>query len=866
MIWILCSSLFMLAVPQCFADGINSSHFELDDYRKNSTTAALFPQVENLNDILGLFEESGKCFLALDNFQSIDLLPFDYPLLISALKPLTLRWISENITISKQVTWSPKDIVLNNSILRTFNRCPQNSKFFFPIFLPYYYTDRSLHLCATIWIKWFAVNSKPWNCQVHFSLFPPPDLLHLVGSAGIFSQFRQFRYLQQTFPPSVPPVHALIKSDEMQNMDEAFLQDWMSSVTQLQFTWMNVSIYGYQILQHVFIVADTTLILNNTGHLSSLSLITKQSRVISLGVLYQARGSNKQTKLDLNPGNINIASTLRLSYPAQTDLLMWRVSTAEMKENLGKLVMFYFQKCEPPPQLNLVGDNMPSPLHRVARAYAYLWRSVMQNYTIEDEDGAICTNNKESKNSLVPDPMDESTDFSIGLNWYLYLNETLYDFPLTINDKFSRLKFVSCGQRSGTGSFDVYQFLAIFDTCVWFLIFLSGIAFSFVVTARFSRLAGNIFIFLKLLVEQGSPFSSQVLSVPRWRHVIAPFLLAGIVLSNSYKITNIYSLIAPPRPVPFENYGELLAQNFTIFSRSIFPVIFEPDEMEVVDEELRTEMVERPREILKFEHFTAVLVSEITIHLQLLRITLEMAAFAQNYSAKFLLKLERLLKSGIVNSTQLHPQVRSIVSNVLSNDEVLLRIFEAFLGILTKGMIEFERGLHEAFNTMQNGAIFESLVKCDQVSAILPEHLATAFSYRLEKLHPGKVSLGNELYSDVDIIFVLDGHVPPHIVRRLKVLRASGIWEWWMDLVVGANTTVPGGGRPEVTRNIYEKPNMTGNIVLIFLFLVSSYILTFIGLTLEIANVQGAKFIRNCYNSLVSRNLLLSLTMHITKK
>lgn len=818
-------ALLLLKISQSCCDQVNVPLYELLEPYTNTSAFKAFPPVENFNDLMGYFLDSRNCFTILDNFKGIDLPQVQNPVFLRALKPSVLQIQFESINNAKQVVWTPKGVLFSNFTLQKGNRrCPQRTKLLFPMTLPFHPDDRSLDLCVALFLKTFASKTKPWNCQLHFSLFPPTSLFNVSNYARIFWLKSNYRAFENAFPSPTPPVHVLIKNDESQSLksaNENILQNWIWSTTQLNPVSKNHS-FGSKISQDTFIVADTILSKSDQYNL----LNTKHFTIISLQVLCPACSPKTLKKFRINMTAVQLSETLSLGYPTKNDLLRWTISSTDVTGiNRGKLVPFYLNLCNPPERILWSDISFPTPLHRVSYAYAYIWRSLMGNYTIVNDNGLSCKNGIREFELKA-----DSHNFPIRLDGFLYLNETLFDFPLITRDKLNRLKFVSCGRRNDAISFDVYQFINIYDAWVWLLILLSGTAFGCVF--RFSKISGNFLIFLKLIVEQGSPFNASILRVSTWRHVIVPFLLAGIVLSNSYKITNIYSVIAPKKPIPYEKFKQLLSDNFTAYSRSIFPEIWDHQENHTRYLELSNEIPEGPREVLEFEDFSALLVSEVTVHLLMVRLTLGITGPIPASGGGFL-SLENLLKSGILNSTQLHPAISSIARGLMSNiTEILDKLFQLLAAAFGE-RLDLGRRIQNIFNEKQNNAIFRSLRECDQVAAILPEHLATRFAQRLEKINPGRVSLGKEVNSEADVAIKLEGHVPPHIVKNLKGLRASGVWEWWMDLVAGASIRVIGGDGPETTPNMFEQPNMTGNIALIFYFLGTGYVASLISCSLE---------------------------------
>lgn len=72
-----------------------------------------------------------------------------------------------------------------------------------------------------------------------------------------------------------------------------------------------------------------------------------------------------------------------------------------------------------------------------------------------------------------------------------------------------------------------------------------------------------------MLVEQNLPFKwalkNKRLSV---RFLVAAFFLAAIIIPNAYKNGNVYKKITPRNIVPYEKIAQLVAENFTIYTRS----------------------------------------------------------------------------------------------------------------------------------------------------------------------------------------------------------------------------------------------------------------------------------------------------------
>lgn len=69
----------------------------------------------------------------------------------------------------------------------------------------------------------------------------------------------------------------------------------------------------------------------------------------------------------------------------------------------------------------------------------------------------------------------------------------------------------------------------------------------------------------------------------------------------------------------------------------------------------------------------------------------------------------------------------------------------------------------------------------------------------------------------MNIAFTVGGLIPPYIVRRIKSVEGSGIWRRWEMIFKGSlreNSKTLESEQP-------KKPNMTGNVVIIFLLLIA---------------------------------------------
>jgi len=121
--------------------------------------------------------------------------------------------------------------------------------------------------------------------------------------------------------------------------------------------------------------------------------------------------------------------------------------------------------------------------------------------------------------------------------------------------------------------------------------------------------------------------------------------------------------------------------------------------------------------------------------------------------------------------------------------------------------------LSERFEKIQEKLIKSSLTECSKTAWLLPNYLAQV-KHRLLKKSAKHSDVSVNAYTMSEISFVYhNSYVPSSILRRFSWIPTTGILEWWpklinrSDLVLGSDNNNP------------TKPNMSGNILIIFVLL-----------------------------------------------
>lgn len=111
---------------------------------------------------------------------------------------------------------------------------------------------------------------------------------------------------------------------------------------------------------------------------------------------------------------------------------------------------------------------------------------------------------------------------------------------------------------------------------------------------------------------------------------------------------------------------------------------------------------------------------------------------------------------------------------------------------------------------LEQANIQESLEKCNKTAVIMPDHIARWIYKKLVKeMQIPYAFFGEELFSDVDWMFVISGIILSNLIQQIHKMAESGIWLWWMELFEEKNL---------INKNVdsVQAANMRGNIVVIF--------------------------------------------------
>lgn len=735
-----------------------------------------------------------NCLVVVDNFRIVDLAPLKKPLIVR--QPYAIMAAKKELNyfgnplISYNLLWS------SVSKLRTSANFSENdmltcsdSRFL---------TGKTLFnsFCMQLNFLPFARESKPWNCEVHFYLYPP---LHFSGFLKSLSTMLPpvFNYsfpksMENTLPSPNSNLHAFIQHDEKHKINHTLQEEMLNT---LKSSFRNIS-HDIFLLITVETLKSKNYLAYQTGKIKLIQLIRycsgcKYGKVphywsFTLITLPNFQHFFSMSKLE------NLAFPSLFGADA-VDLQVGKVSKQNPK-SLADFIVRGLQNCENQlliPNLfkkKQINDSaFDSPAKELASAFIHIWSNILENITIFSYGYTICINWSK--------PVDRiytvHHKFELSLTLVPYLRGTQFHSQ-PIQDPSYKLRFVSCGRR-GMSPFPFYDLVIVFDDLVWLSI-LASIVSMIVLITLVTRNIGYFLSPVKVLLEQGGPFSKSSEDNTNFRYAIGSLLLMGIILSNAYKNTNVYDMIIPRKPVPFETFKELTTHNFSIYTRS--------GPIHICDK----------------------------LHSTLVSCTCEGTVFSVNDStvmkicvAKEISFIVSKAVDTLTSFTDKSPNSESELDFNRSELRLAMRVENVSIlhPSLAQYLMKVGRAYRQRLPALQDDVariepkfLWDSLESCQKIAIIQPEYLCWQSANLLKRKRKLRDAfVGKEVYSDVEWYFALKGLLHPGIIRRFKGIVMAGIWNWRMRMVVGSHNKYDG----KSVENETPKPaSMRGNVVVIF--------------------------------------------------
>lgn len=779
-----------------------------------------FPVIANLNKYIELFT-TRKCLIVLDNFQKINFKIPSWPLILRRPVPLC-QTEYKGYNNFKEELWGPGNLKFKNvsESLSALIKCPL-SKFLngTGIFKASALPDA----CIRINLRTFSKHIKPWGCEVHFVVYP---ILHPKESFGEFwpspfSTKTSNKLYSYTYTSSVPKIHIYIRRiPKAKEIPPDVLKHWLFEILNpkaMATPDRDIRQIGSPNSLEEFrrtdtLICDVFLVMNvarSTPKPSPISLGEALGFIVRVYSLKLVPGDwnkkaawkglhklivmermQKQTIFN-NLEQVESSLVLQNSIPNML-LDLHKGILGSGVTSLYQGIMHYLHSCG---QFDKINDviSLDTAEKRVSRELTKVWMSIFNNYSLILKytlNGIrICTNGDDKYASGSSSKIAETTAaFSVGFGRVGYKDKLFYtsDFP---SKRVTRnFRFVSCGTRT-ISSLQFVELIKIFDQWIWV-----AIASSFLITSVISEVVACVKLrntcgfwyhclsHVKVLLEQGDPYANELLKIAPLRWLIGSYLVVGIVLSNAYKNSNVYNLITPRKPLPFETFDELESENFTIYS---------PIGNIVVDN--------------NFRHQTTTTVS---IH--------NGGAGSANF-------LTGLSEYHILVSSEVETYMASMIQNnssrkmkdALSLNPLIVDWVTRVYKNVSKIVLPEEQYILSQMNFLKKQEMdyfIDLMVKCEKIALVLKSDVSTNTVLKVKhKRHFLPLSVGKETYYGTNELLVMSGFVPRRVLTRLKGIGESGIWDWLMEI-----TSKSDSGRNAAENPPVQAANMGGNLIVLF--------------------------------------------------
>lgn len=778
-------------------------------YQQEKVMQQMYPPVELLNEYIGPLVSKKKCIIILDNFQRVDFAEQIVPIILR--RPLPFAFYSQEDRVYTPI-WGP-ELGVNISRKSDFtSACPLSKFLANPE--PHVYCA-----CLRIDLSKYPSKAKPWNCEVHLSLFPPvryPSYQYEMEYRHpvLFQQHSQY-----STPSLIPSLTIFVFYNDPEHIipavDFRLLATWVGSAIEshsLKSLYAHAAFFVITIRPPIF----TCPLAQNYGEIETFEV---------LRVCPGCFRDNQQsifTRLKFKAWLIaNFTFVESIAFPDPKDNLMWILyATANMNDELVETlwykVLMQINSCRMTHAVtNFVSSNgtanstIDEELDILVMAYAHMWCSVMKNYTIRVYGRQeYCVNGVSSSIEVLHDFVNEERKFTIEMIQSMYVTG-LFFHPYFSQRNLKHLKFISCGRR-GLDPIDFDSLVNIYDDWIWMWTIIS--IFATVTTLGFLSskvsymgLLTHLTSQIRILLEQGLDSDAEAI-LTRNRYVIAASFLGGIVLSNAYKNSNVYEMILPRKPLAYKTFNELIQDNFTIYSRSYVITLGGGSTSKHEKFEINANNEYGTNTFITGKHFHGHIITEAELEFEYLN---NWGRRHKEAKVTSIISKSALVKFGVRSGAKLSPFLLRIINEIITNELGLVYRKSLRVKDSDKFRQNYYDQLKKSLTVRELVALFNFLKDCNKAALILPERICKKFSRALKRQGVKNVFIGKESYIETNWIPTLRGLVPPFLVRRVKSLGESGIWERWTSLL--------NDGMSNTLESIPVTPaSMEGNVLVIF--------------------------------------------------
>lgn len=680
----------------------------------------------------------------------------------------------------EEILWAPTDMPKGVHKRGGWQNCTQSK------FLTSRLSDNIV--CIGIDIKLFIIKSKTWNCEVNIDILPPDISLeeateHLGNPKIWFAKYLQFWSLYLLPGVTSVRIGMFTKVSETKVLNyfgeyssefsvqalafpaykgrfRAELQVSFLQVVDLMFEAVTFTKSNFDQLSQD---AIPTFTLNNWSKLSNVFRVLPQN--------------NKNIKIYRFPLDM---SRLFKSCKVPSD---YSVTTTKFKTQIG-------------------------PKERLMSFNTGLWLSIFKNYTIVVKNTRkqwwTCIQARQIKFTDKQRNRAGATSFiSLNLERLHSIGNASTNSKAWIVDPYTSVNFVSCGEPQYE-KLAFIEFIAVYDVATWTLIVIAG--FSLAVNLQMSE-SRNQFAFVpvlcnfadifKLLLEQGGGFGVYQSKV-KTRPILGLWFFISIIISNAYKSTNVYNLVAPRKLIPLDKIEAIIKYKYQIFA--------EPSKESI--RSLKFFLVDlESKRMLIAPHFIGIKALELDgINTLASSVILDINSRMTENDNK---SRELSLVNHIMNHSKLPTFMLEILVKAKQRNikaELENSTFIPWIYIGRVVVNKFSKTFH----------------KCKNVALLLSDLLCRQLAKYHETFNMGKIYVGKQAIIRGNFRFTTHfSRLAPvrHVFKRVKSLESAGLWRYIPRLVEnldlakrmaqlnpneGANTKVAGS-------------SLTGNILAVFI-------------------------------------------------
>lgn len=777
-----------------FPASFNNNYFAKKSPRLLLKTADLEEHVEhtniaNLKKILSVFQNSNS-LVFLTSFRPVTFQELSYPIILKNLRLVWLWLPVKNEWILKGKFYAQGKLV-DQKVNLTDGHCHSRQ-------LSCHQTWREVNgqkLYTFVNISTFWRKSRGWNNIISISLLPHIQLhtIHQGNYAYINYEISPVKTSFNIFPSPISPIKIFIisPSDSYDNDGFAKIVSFISGRLQ-QFAR--------------FYLYDTKWIISNRSEVNCTILMDKlyviqlcrRKLQFCLRTIPLTRW-NSLTDMTNLP-KLTLSTLCEAS--VEKNILLFNITHDDQRVRIIPPLWKALRRCH-----HNTGEKPQEKQSRemlsVAKNYAKVWLSVMGNFSYtESHETLVCENGKllhvnEQENwgdkthiNLRIVPTYTQTDSSASMYYAL------------VTSVFNDLQLVICGYRE----FEGLQFMNLLDafkTNVWVVLIIVWIILILALhkMSSFAKQLSKTHCFLvlmKLLLEQGNPFSLSIVSSRRCQWISGTILLMGIILSNAYKNTNVYNMILPRKPIPYKYLQELVNDNFTIHTRSEHV----GDDISIVQSWIHSRnfttgsiiLMQSESHLLRYKFRTD---GKYTgSHLSL---GSEVYNLHQNIW-RFRLPLTKLnLFHLLVKITSLMPVTHSL------HDDVIVKINNKI------NFLEFLEEYTQKFLTVELNHLQTFLKRCSRSALTLPRHIGYQLAKNIQDEGHQDVYQGVETFHELNVAFDMSGIIPQFPVKRAKYAERCGLWKRWQDFFKTKYIR-----RSEAKSDVFMAATLDGNVIIIF--------------------------------------------------